>query len=147
MKILLPIDGSEFSKTAVKDVCSMIRPEGTEVAVFCVVEPLEYVAPPQMDVGYAPELEGVRKERMEHARSYVSAAADTLKRAGFQVDTSVVEDEIRGAILDFAKDWKADLIVLGSHGRRGLTRLLLGSVAESVARHAPCSVWIVRQRS
>jgi nucleotide-binding universal stress UspA family protein len=145
MKILLPIDGSEFSKTAVKSVCSAIRPEGAEVAVFSVVEPLEYVTPPQMDVGYAPELEGVRKERMQQARACVSAAAEMLTRAGFKADTSVVEDEIRGAILDFAKDWKADLIVLGSHGRRGLTKLLLGSVAESVARHAPCSVWIVRQ--
>jgi nucleotide-binding universal stress UspA family protein len=58
-----------------------------------------------------------------------------------------VEDEIRGAILDFAKDWKADLIVVGSHGRRGLTRFMLGSVAESIARHAHCSVWIVRKSS
>jgi nucleotide-binding universal stress UspA family protein len=147
MRILLPIDGSEFSDAAVQTVASTIRPEGTRVAIFSIVEPLEYLNPPQMDVGYAPELNQIRKERKEQARIYVTTAAQRLQSAGFDVDTSVVEDEIRGAILDFAKDWKADLIVVGSHGRRGLTRFMLGSVAESIARHAHCSVWIVRKSS
>jgi len=59
----------------------------------------------------------------------------------------VTENEIRIGILDAAREWRADLIVLGSRGEKGLRRFLLGSVAEFVARHAPCSVLIVRTPS
>jgi nucleotide-binding universal stress UspA family protein len=64
--------------------------------------------------------------------------------AGFKVDVRVVEAETRTGILDVAAEWRADLIALGSHGRKGVKRFLLGSVAESVARNARCSVLIVR---
>jgi nucleotide-binding universal stress UspA family protein len=67
-----------------------------------------------------------------------------LRTAGFQAHARVVEAEIRTGILDAATEWKADLIVLGSHGEKGLRQFFLGSVSESIARHAPCSVLIVR---
>ena len=54
--------------------------------------------------------------------------------------------EPRAVILDTAKEWEADLIVLGSHGKRGVDRFLLGSVSEAVAIHAPCSVRVVRTK-
>jgi nucleotide-binding universal stress UspA family protein len=84
------------------------------------------------------------KEQFQNAQQTVDRAAAALKAAGFNAKGRVVEAETRSGILDLASEWHADLIVLGSHGRKGLQRFMLGSVAESVARGAYCSVLIVR---
>jgi nucleotide-binding universal stress UspA family protein len=144
MRILLATDGSSFSEAAVKEVASLIRPQETEVLVLEVVEPLMYFVPPQMAPGYAPEQAERQRELSDLAKTATAAAADKLRSAGFRAGSRVVESDIRTGILDMAAEWKPDLIVLGSHGRRGVKRFLLGSVAESVARHAKCSVFIVR---
>jgi nucleotide-binding universal stress UspA family protein len=141
MKILLAIDGSKYSEAAAQAVISGFRMQGTEVLVLQVVEPFVFAAPPQMAQGYAPELEG----QLKHARESVAGKADILRKAGFKVETRVTENEIRTEILEIAKDWNADLIVVGSHGEKGLRKFLIGSVAESVAHHAHCSVLIVRK--
>jgi nucleotide-binding universal stress UspA family protein len=93
-----------------------------------------------MSRGYYPELEDL----LPQAREVADRVAKTLSSAGFTVTTSVVTGDARSVILDDAAEWHADLIVLGSHGRKGLGRFFLGSVSEAVARHAPCSVQIVR---
>jgi nucleotide-binding universal stress UspA family protein len=82
--------------------------------------------------------------QIKEAREAVARTAEVLRAAGFKAETSVVEAEIRTGILDAAAEWNADLIVLGSHGEKGLRKFFLGSVSESVARHAQCSVLIVR---
>jgi nucleotide-binding universal stress UspA family protein len=69
---------------------------------------------------------------------------ERLRSAGFDASTSVREGDPKMVILDCATEWRTDLIVVGSHGRKGLTRFVLGSVSEAVARHAHCSVEIVR---
>ena len=144
MRILLAVDGSEFSQAATQAIVSQMRPEGTEVLVLQVVEPPRLLIPPLMATGFAPEQDEILKEEFRHAQEWVSQASQALGSAGFSVNTRVVEAETRTGILDIAADWRADLIVLGSHGRRGFQRFLLGSVAEFVARHADCSVEIVR---
>jgi nucleotide-binding universal stress UspA family protein len=146
MNIVLAIDGSGFSQAATRTVALQMRPEQNEVLILQIVEPLVFSAPPQMAPGYAPEMAERLRDQLTDAQHSVKEAAETLRAAGFQVKTRVVEAEIRTGILDAATEWQADLIVLGSHGRRGLSRFMLGSVAESVARHAPCSVLIVRTR-
>lgn len=93
-----------------------------------------------MSAGYYPELES----QLPQAHEIVERAAKTLSAAGFRVTTSVTTGDARSVILDAAAEWNADLIVLGSRGRTGLGRFLLGSVSEAVARHAHCSVEIVR---
>jgi nucleotide-binding universal stress UspA family protein len=144
MKILLATDGSKFSEAAIQAVATTIATKNSEVLVVQAVEPFLYSTPPQMAAGYAPELAEKREEQMKEAKASVAATAKTLQTAGFAVKTRVVEADARSAILDVAEESRADLIVLGSHGRRGLQKFLLGSVAESVARHARCSVLIVR---
>jgi nucleotide-binding universal stress UspA family protein len=67
-----------------------------------------------------------------------------MRCVGFKAETAVEVGDIREKIIDAAEEWGADLIVVGSHGRSGIPRFLLGSVAEFVARHAKCSVEIVR---
>ena len=144
MKILLAVDGSEFSQAATQAIVSQTRPEGVEVLVLRVVEPLIFSIPPQMASGYAPEQDEIIKEEIRQTQESVNQASQALRSAGITVNTRIVEAEARNGILDIAAKWRPDLIVLGSHGRKGLQRFLLGSVAEFVARHADCSVEIVR---
>ncbi len=70
--------------------------------------------------------------------------AQMLADAGFKVSTSVATGDAKAVIVEEAAEWKADLIVLGSHGRTGLERFLLGSVSEAIAHDTRCSVEIVR---
>jgi nucleotide-binding universal stress UspA family protein len=140
MKILLAIDESEFSKAAADAIAAQFHPEETEVRVLHVVEPIAFTVPPQMAAGYYPEL----GQLMEEGRKLTEGAAQKLRAAGFKVSTLVEKGDTRSTIVDQAAAWPADLIVLGSQGRKGLNRFLLGSVSEAVARHAHCSVEIVR---
>ena len=138
MKILMGIDESKFSDDVLRAIVTQFRPEHAEVRILHVLQPTA-PAPPQMAPGYAPELEDQKKP----AHALVERIAKELRSAGFKVDTAVEVGDIRETVIDSAADWGADLIVVGSHGK-GIQRFLLGSVAEFVARHAKCSVEIVR---
>jgi len=140
MKVLLATDDSKFSEAAAKNLAGQFRPQDTDVRVLHVVDPIVISATPEMSPGYYPELE----DRLPQAREVVERVAKTLSSAGFRVTTSVATGDARSVILEEAAEWHADLIILGSHGRTGLGRFLLGSVSEAVARHARCSVQIVR---
>jgi len=139
MKILMGIDDSKFSEDVLRAIVTQFRTENTEVRILHVLQPVA-PAPPQMAAGYAPELE----EQKKSARELVEGMAAELRGLGFTATTSVEIGDTRERIIDTAADWQADLIMVGSHGRRGIPRFLLGSVAEFVARHARCSVEIVR---
>jgi nucleotide-binding universal stress UspA family protein len=134
MKILLAVDGSPFSDAATQAVIEQHRPEQTEVEVLHVIEAGLYTAV------YAPRVE----EYIEHARELAERVAQTLRAAGFRAHATVGKGDPRTAILDAATESQPDLIVMGSHGRRGVERFLIGSVSEAVAKHAKCSVEVVR---
>jgi len=139
MKILIGVDDSKISGDVLRAIVTQFRTEHTEIRVLHVLQPIT-PAPPQMAAGYAPELEGQKKP----ARELVERITKELRTAGFKVDAALEVGDIRERIIDSAAEWGADLIVVGSHGQRGIKRFLLGSVAEFVARHAKCSVEIVR---
>jgi len=139
MKILIGIDDSKSSGDVLRAVAMQFRTEHTEVRVLHVLQP-SAPAPPQMAPGYAPELD----DQKEPARELVDRIAKELRSAGFKVDAAVEVGDIRERIIDSAAEWGADLIVVASHGRSGIQRFLLSSVAEFVARHAKCSVELVR---
>jgi nucleotide-binding universal stress UspA family protein len=143
MKILLAIDGSEFSQAAIQAVLTQVRPQGTEVHILHVLEPPSLLMGREMGAN-DPEFEAVWKALQEQAMSLVEKTETKLRAAGFSVSPALQEGDPKSKIIDAAKEWKADLIVLGSHGRKELHRFLMGSVAESVARHAECSVEIIR---
>jgi len=147
MKILLATDGSKFSEAAIEAVATLVIPKNTEVLILQVVETPAYSAPPQMAAGYVPEMAERMETQRNEAKASVAMASAHLRAAGFAAATRIVEADPRTAILEVAEEWKADLIVLGSQGRKGIKRFLLGSVAESVARHARCSVMIERMPS
>lgn len=143
MRILLAVDDSQFSEAAVREVAERGHTADSEVTVLNVIEPMPVSADGQV-WGFALDMNAIQEEQKKAAQELVARAADTVRRAGWKVSTFVETGDPKSSILDRAKEWKADLIVMGSHGRRGLDRFLLGSVSEAVARHAPCSVEIVR---
>jgi len=143
MRILLAVDDSNFSEAAIQAVIAQARSRDTEVRVLHVLEPPSLLLGREMR-GYDPEFEGVWKALREQAKAWVERTTGTLHASGFSATPSLEEGDPKSKIIDVAKEWKADLIVLGSHGRKGLERFLMGSVADSVARHADCSVEIVR---
>jgi nucleotide-binding universal stress UspA family protein len=100
------------------------------------------------DVGQGPDCARDVLEARDHsfrkAQALVDRAAASLRAAGFHTVTATPDTDSRHGIIEHATAWNADLIVLGSHGRRGVDRWLIGSVAEAVMRHASCSVQIVR---
>lgn len=108
--------------------------------VLNVVDPFTVAVSPEMAAGCSPELEA----RLKDARALVERAANTLGGSGFKAATEVRQGDIREMNIESAKDWSAELTVVGSHGQKRLPRLLLGSVAEAVVRHASCSVEVVR---
>jgi len=148
MKILLAIDGSSFSDAAVKEVALKPWPIDSEVKIISVVEPpllptVETWVPPD---NYIEALEAAGEDQ---ARSIVKKAADRVREAQgdhLRVSAEIVRGYPKHAIIEEADSWNADLILMGSHGYRGLTRLWLGSVSQAVASHAHCSVGIVRER-
>jgi nucleotide-binding universal stress UspA family protein len=143
MRILLAVDGSECSDAAVEEVARRPWPRGSEVKVLAVTERPQVFAtePCGLPNSYFVQLE---EAAQQHARAASGKAAARLG-SSIKVLSEVVDGYPKQAILDEAQRWKADLIVMGSHGHRGLTRVLLGSVSQAVASHAPCSVEIVRR--
>ncbi len=143
MKILLAIDGSKFSQSAIDAVMSHSPTNGTEVRVLHVIEPIPVYTETQ-GWGFGFEPANLIEEERAQGEGLVARAAHQLRNAGFKAITEVEIGNPKVVIIDEAERWPADLIVLGSHGRKGLDHLLMGSVSEAVARHARCSVEIVR---
>ena len=136
----MAVDDSGFAEDLLRAVVVGIRHEDTEILVLHVLQPVDTVPPPEMAQGYAPELEDEKKP----ARALVERIANELRRAGYAAQTKVLIGDVTEFILARAAEWHADLIAVASHGQRSIHDFLLGSVAESVARRAGCSVAIVR---
>jgi nucleotide-binding universal stress UspA family protein len=141
MKILLAVDESKYSQAALQSVLQKAHPEETKVRVLHVLEPILKTQPRSSHRVYAEMM----VQRRQDATEMVKRAAESLNAVGFKTCSFALGSGIpKVVILDEAKKWGADLIVLGSHGRMGLDRILLGSVSKAVARRAACSVEIVR---
>jgi nucleotide-binding universal stress UspA family protein len=143
MKLLIAMDGSDFSQAALQSVITRPWPPNTQAKVLNVVEPPSLLMGREMG-GYDPEFEMVWKALQEQAKDMVEKAAEKLRAAKFNVSTELVEGDPKSQIIDIANQWHADMIVLGSHGRSRIDRFLMGSVSQAVVRHAHCSVEIIR---
>lgn len=144
LKVLLAADGSEHSNAAAQAIANRPWPTGTAVRILTVVEPsLPLLHTPYF---HADVLEEMRGKDMQRAQEAVASAEKILGTGGLDVSSLIAVPAAtpKELILSEAAEWCADLIVAGSHGRRGVQRFLLGSVSEAVALHANCSVEIVR---
>ncbi|MFB6086430.1 MAG: universal stress protein [Halodesulfurarchaeum sp.] len=138
MNVLVPIDGSAQSKRAIEYTAETLEPDA--VTLLHVIDPVEagYSAAATMP-GYSEEWYENRKE--EAASLFEDAEAPL---AEYEVETAIEVGRPSRTIVSYVEDNDVDHVVMGSHGRSGVTRILLGSVAESVVRRSPIPVTIVR---
>ena len=144
MKILLAIDGSKYGEAAVRELAQRQWPAGTEVRVLSVAHPARYFPDPLLMMS-ATHFDSLKDEQERAARD-VAAAADEIAKCApaLKVTTQVLEGSPKKVIVEEAERWKSDLIFVGSHGYGPTERFLLGSVAQAVVTHSPCSVEVVR---
>jgi nucleotide-binding universal stress UspA family protein len=140
LKILLAVDHSKFSDAAVRSVVNRANPKDTEVRIVNVPEMPTHLEGETFYGG----IDAAFEREAKRSKALIAKISQVLRAKGFKVSVASGGGDPRQTIIDVAAKWKADLIVLGSHGRSGLNRFLMGSVSEAVARHAPCSVEIVR---
>jgi nucleotide-binding universal stress UspA family protein len=143
MRIILAVDGSKFSDAAIQTVIAQARPQETEIRVLYVLEPPALLVAREMG-SYKSALDAAWEAERKEAQALVRRTAELLQSKGLKATAAVEEGDPKSKIVDSAKEWRTDLVVLGSHGRKGLDRFLMGSVSEAVVHHAPCSVEIVR---
>ncbi|MGA2341551.1 MAG: universal stress protein [Steroidobacteraceae bacterium] len=142
-KILVPVDGSEASTAGLNEAVKLAKIHGSQLCLLHIVN--EYV----LDYTYAPGIygENLFESLRKRGKEILGAAETTVERQGIK-PTCVMVEAIGGAaadlILEQAKEWHANLIVMGTHGRRGFLRLAMGSDAEQVVRAASIPVLLVR---
>ena len=148
MKILIATDGSDFSREAIYECCRKFAdaPQKTfkKVSVYENVYPIG--EPFAVSAEYYQQIHNDLKKQAEN----VAAEAKMQIREHFpdneiNLTTEIANGSPDRAIIETAKEWKPDLIVVGSHGRGFWGRVMLGSVSDAVLHHAPCSVMVVRR--
>jgi len=135
--ILVPTDGSEPAGAAVEHAIDLASNTGATLHALSIVDSAAYAS---LDVSSQSVLDSLEARATEATESIAETAAD----AGVEVVTEVSVGSPHEQITDYADAVGADLIVMGTHGRTGLDRVLLGSVTERVVRGAPCPVLTVR---
>ena len=141
-RILFPTDGSDITTKALQSALNLARLTGAELSVLAVKEPFPYSAISEMQP-VAPQAFIDTQERVAAAR--VKAVTDAAAAAGVACRGYTVEAAHPWeAILAQARDQRCDLIVMASHGRRGMSALLLGSETQKVLTHGTLQVLVVR---
>lgn len=139
-RILVPVDGSQISSKALAAAAELARERGGTVRLFHAIDELSMVS------GFEDSSYIMRIAR-EQGRKALDEGLATVKAAGVEADSHLKETpgkRLGEAVADEAAAWQADLVVVGTHGRRGISRMLLGSGAESVIRLASTPVLVVR---
>ena len=134
-KVLLATDGSAASMAAARAIAETSWPENTEVRVVSAVNPMVYSL---------EELGLVGSTGTDEAHRAIGTAVQVLSGAPLKISAEVIAGRAARQIVERAKHWEADLIVLGTNERRGLSRLLFGSTSAAVASRAHCSVRVIR---
>ena len=143
--VLVPVDGSQTSDLALREALKLIGAGKAELRIVHVVEAVM----PLLDVELL-NVEELRQAVHDAGLKILARAEAAAREAGVSAKTTLIEARagarIANVIADEAREWPADLIVIGTHGRRGVDHLLLGSVAEGVIRAAPAPVLLIRSR-
>lgn len=147
MKVLIATDGSDFSKEAIKKCCQIIG--NIEDLKIKVISVYQLVIPTNFYGTSMASVEEIERSGQIQAENNIAEAIAIVKENLPNLGTEVETDVPRGAadqeIIQTAKDWNADLIAVGSHGRGFWGRLTLGSVSNSLSNNSPCSVLIIRK--
>jgi nucleotide-binding universal stress UspA family protein len=148
-RILVAFDGSQTSQLALAHALELAKDQRAQVRVAYALESLHHLV--SLAGGYPFDAAGLIDSMRQEGVSALNAAKEKAQAAGIDVETSLVEgsqatEPTAEILLQEAKRWNADLIVLGTHGRRGFERVMLGSVAEALVRNSPVPVLLVRGR-
>lgn len=144
MKVLLAIDGSEISKEAVARLPALVRLDGSEVILLTIApnpvmpDMTGFMSPPYID--YNLLAQQVKAE----AEATLAEGAAMLRERGLTPKSVYLQGDPGGEILDFIKNEGIDLVVVGSHGRTGFKKFLLGSVSAKIVNEAPCPVLVIK---
>lgn len=140
--ILIPVDGSPTAMAAVDKAAGLAKVFGSAVTAVYVIDPYPFTG---VGADFAYGQDQYLSAATAEANSAIDAARERLAGAGIQAEVRVVESHaVWRGILEAAENAGADLVVMGSHGRRGLEKLVLGSVTQSVLSHAKVSTLVVR---
>ncbi len=143
-RILVPVDGSATSKAGLREAIELAKGQGARLQLVHVADQ-HYIA--MMGLESSAAIGDMMESTKSAGRSILRSAQATVAKAGLKVDAVLLETITGPAadpIIRQAKKWDADLIVLGTHGRRGVRRLLMGSDAEQIVRNSPVPVMLVR---
>ena len=147
MKVLIATDGSDFSKEAIKKSCQIIG--NIENLTAKIVSFYQLVIPTNFYGASPASVEEIERSGQMVAENNVAEAVAIIKENLTNLKTEIETEIPRGAadqeIIQAAKDWNAELIIVGSHGRGFWGRLTLGSVSNSLSNNSPCSVLIIRK--
>jgi nucleotide-binding universal stress UspA family protein len=142
-KILVPVDGSDASNAGLVEAIKVAKNRGGAIRLVHVENENILMTPYDAGFAYPQVSEALR----EYGQIVLKDAAAMVRGAGVAADT-ICEDargeQVGSHIVRLAREWPADLIVMGTHGRRGVRRIVLGSDAEFVVRHTPVPVLLVR---
>ena len=142
-RILVPVDGSAASTGGLNEAIELAKNQGAEILLIHVVDDWRVAAG---DIA-AVNLQAGAERLMEVGRDLLHEAEERVRQAGLAAKTVLIEEmgvPVGACVVQRAREWPADLIVCGTHGRRGLARALMGSDAEYIVRHAPVPVLLVR---
>jgi nucleotide-binding universal stress UspA family protein len=149
-KILVSLDGSQFSECSLEHAKNIAMGcQGADIFLLTVMEPVLprsfWAASLEQSMEIGREMEKSRQRAREEAEKYLSQTADNLKQAGLSVQTVAIEGaennkSVADVILDYAQDNNMDMIIISTHGRSGISRWAMGSVAEKVVRKATIPV-------
>lgn len=139
--ILVPLDGSEFSRNAAQVAANLATKAKTKLLLFAVVEPITS----QLE-GYAEFVSGadLYKQIRTELQEMLDEEAERLAANGYLVSTKIDEGFANEAIVETCESEAIDLVVMTTHGRKGVAHWFMGSITEKVVRCAPCSVLVVR---
>ena len=142
--IVVATDGSRYSAAAASEAIGIAKRNNSALTIISVV-PAELATPTDVDFAM-PQLELMAEKEMHVAEKNAKEIKEAAVKAGVTVQAFVMSGKPAEAIIETAKDKNADLIVVGSHGRTGLEKLLMGSVAERVIVLSNCAVLVVKSR-
>jgi nucleotide-binding universal stress UspA family protein len=141
-RILVPVDFSPHADRAIEYAMTLAKQFGACVELFHVVEDPFRSGGWGSEV-YMPDLEGLRERAIEEAKGRLENRRSAIPAADVPLVATVRMGHVAQTVIDYARDVRADLIVMGTHGRTGLAHFITGSVAERVVRLAPCPVLTV----